>query len=74
MTRIVVAVDPPVTATAGSDSCGIIVAGLGIDKRAYVIADRTLQGRDPSVWARAAIAAYDDFKADVIIAEANQGG
>ncbi len=56
-----VAVDPPITATAGSDSCGIIVAGLGVDRRAYVLADRTLQGRDPSVWARAAIAAYRDF-------------
>ncbi len=74
MTRIVVAVDPPITATAGSDSCGIIVAGLGVDRRAYVIADRTLQGRDPSVWTRAAIAAYRDFEADVIVAEANQGG
>lgn len=74
MSRIVVAVDPPVTANAGSDSCGIIVAGLGVDRRAYVVADRTLQGRDPSVWARAAIAAYQDFQADVIVAEANQGG
>ena len=74
LSRIVVAVDPPITATAGSDSCGIIVAGLGVDRRAYVIADRTLQGRDPSVWARAAIAAYRDFQADVIVAEANQGG
>lgn len=74
LSRIVVAVDPPITATAGSDSCGIIVAGLGVDRRAYVLADRTLQGRDPSVWARAAIAAYRDFMADVIVAEANQGG
>lgn len=74
MTRIVVAVDPPVTANAGSDSCGIIVAGLGVDRRGYVLADRTLQGRDPMVWARAAIAAYRDFEADVIVAEANQGG
>ena len=45
--RIVVAVDPPVTSTAGSDSCGIIVAGLGVDGRGYVIGDRTIQGRDP---------------------------
>ena len=37
LTRIVVAVDPPVTATAGSDSCGIVIAGLGVDKRGYVI-------------------------------------
>ena len=49
---IVVAVDPPVTATAASDACGIVVAGFGPDGRAYVVADRTLQGREPQVWAR----------------------
>jgi hypothetical protein len=74
LVRIVVAVDPPVTSTAGSDSCGIIVAGLGVDKRAYVIADRTVQGRDPTTWARAAVAAYHDHQADAIVVETNQGG
>lgn len=74
LTRVVVGVDPPVTATAASDACGIIVAGLGRDRRAYVLADRTLQGRDPSVWARAVVAAYRDFAADRIVAEVNQGG
>jgi phage terminase large subunit-like protein len=44
LTRVVVAVDPPVTANENSDACGIVVAGLGVDRRAYVIADRTLQG------------------------------
>jgi phage terminase large subunit-like protein len=74
LTRIVVAVDPPVTSTAGSDSCGIIVAGFGIDKRAYVIADRTVQGREPTVWAKAAVAAYHDYEADAVVVETNQGG
>ena len=72
--RIVVAVDPPVSATAGSDSCGIIVAGLGVDKRGYVIGDRTIQGRDPATWAHAAVAAYHDYAADRIVVETNQGG
>lgn len=72
--RVVVAVDPPVTATKSSDACGICVAGLGPDGRAYVLSDRTLQGREPQVWARAAIAAYNDFAADRIVAEVNQGG
>lgn len=72
--RVVVAVDPPVTSTAGSDACGIVVAGIGVDKRAYVLADRTIQGRTPDVWAKAALAAYDDFAADRIVAEVNQGG
>jgi phage terminase large subunit-like protein len=72
--RIVVAVDPPVTATATSDACGICVAGIGGDGRAYVLADCTLQGREPHVWARAAVAAYREFAADRIVAEVNQGG
>jgi phage terminase large subunit-like protein len=74
LTRIVVALDPPVTATSASDACGIVVAGLGEDGRGYVLADRTVQGRQPHEWARAAIAAYHDFKADRLVAEANQGG
>lgn len=74
LTRVVVALDPPVTATSSSDACGIVVAGLGEDGRGYVLADRTIQGRQPLEWARAAIAAYHDFAADRLIAEANQGG
>ena len=72
--RIVVAVDPPVTATKTSDACGIVVAGEGEDGRAFVLADRTLEGREPHVWARAAVAAYHEFQADHIVAETNQGG
>ncbi|WP_290988944.1 terminase family protein [Hyphomicrobium sp.] len=74
MQRVVVALDPPVTATASSDACGIVVAGLGVDKRAYILADRTIQGRTPELWARAALGAYDDFEADRMVAEVNQGG
>ncbi len=74
LTSIVVAVDPPVTATANSDACGIVVAGLGADGRAYVAADRSLQGREPHVWARAAVRAYQEFMADRVVAEVNQGG
>jgi phage terminase large subunit-like protein len=74
LTRIVVAVDPPVSSSANSDACGIIVAGLGADRRGYVLADRTIRGREPIVWARAAVAAYRDYAADRIVAETNQGG
>jgi phage terminase large subunit-like protein len=74
LSAVVVAVDPPVTATAESDACGIVVAGLGPDGRAYVVDDRTLQGREPMVWARAVIAAYADYMADRVVAEVNQGG
>lgn len=72
--QVVVAVDPPVTATAASDACGIIVAAKGEDQRFYVLADRSVQGREPQLWARAAIAARRDFDADRIVAEVNQRG
>jgi phage terminase large subunit-like protein len=74
LASVVVAVDPPVTATASSDACGIVIAGVAADGRAYVAADRSLEGREPHVWARAAIAAYRDFLADRVVAEVNQGG
>jgi phage terminase large subunit-like protein len=72
--RTVVAVDPPITSNPNSDACGIIVAALGADGRAYVLADRTIRGREPVIWARAAVAAYRDYAADRIVAETNQGG
>ena len=72
--RIVVAVDPPVTSGAKADACGIVVAGVAADGRGYVLADRTLRGHAPTVWAKAAVAAFHDFEADRIVAEVNQGG
>ncbi|MGD8326725.1 MAG: terminase family protein [Sphingomonadales bacterium] len=74
MGRIVVAVDPPVTSGKRSDACGIVVAGLGVDGEFYVLADRSVQGVSPESWARTAIAAADEFHADRLIAEVNNGG
>lgn len=73
MRRIVVAIDPAATSADTSDETGIIVAGLGIDGRAYVLDDKS--GRfKPDAWGRRAIDAYYHYKADRIIAESNQGG
>jgi phage terminase large subunit-like protein len=72
--RIVVAVDPPAASTRNSDACGIIVAGLGIDGHGYVLADYSVQGVSPQIWASRAVAAYRDFQADRLVAEVNQGG
>lgn len=76
MQRIVVAVDP--SGTSGpedkrSDHIGIVVAGLGIDGNAYVIADYTCQ-LSPAGWARTVIGAYHTHSADRIIGEVNYGG
>ena len=76
MARVVVAVDPSGArneADEKSDSIGIVVAGKGVDGRAYVLADRTCR-MSPDGWGRRAVEAYREFKADRIIAERNYGG
>jgi len=70
--RIVVAVDPP--AGMNGDECGIVVAGRDLEDHGYVLADRSAAGLSPAAWAARAAQAYEDFQADAIIAEANQGG
>lgn len=75
MQRIVVAVDPSGTkgASDDGDEIGIIVAGKGVDGRAYVMGDRTCK-LSPAGWGRRAVNAYHEFGADRIIAERNFGG
>ena len=73
MVRVVVAIDPAVTSSEGADETGIVVAGKGIDGNYYVLADRSCR-TSPDGWARRAIQAYRDFKADRIIGEVNNGG
>ena len=77
--RIVVAVDPPVTAHGGSDECGIVVVGAVTDGppqdwHAVVLEDASLRGATPQQWAQAAIAAMMRHGADRLVAEVNQGG
>jgi len=70
--RVVVAVDPP--ASADGDECGIIVAALGIDGIARVLADRSLVRAAPAEWADQVAVAAREWSADRVVAEANQGG
>ena len=72
LVRVVVGVDPPASKTG--DACGIIVAGLGADGKAYVLADCSVEKASPETWARAVARAADTWEADRVIAEANQGG
>ncbi|HUE47276.1 MAG TPA: terminase family protein [Aestuariivirgaceae bacterium] len=74
LVRIVVAIDPPASSRIGANACGIVCAGLGVDGKAYVLDDATLQGASPSAWASRAIALYHSRQADRLIAEVNQGG
>ena len=71
--KTIVAVDPATTDNPGSDECGIIVCSLDENGRGVVEADRTVKGR-PAVWAKAVVKAYEDFDANYVVAESNQGG
>lgn len=71
--RVVVAVDPAVTATEGSDETGIVAAGLGEDGHGYVLEDASLRA-SPKQWAAQAITVYYRHKADRLVAEVNNGG
>jgi phage terminase large subunit-like protein len=84
LARIVVAIDPAVTNTEDSDETGIIVAGRSardncpicgeVDRaHGFVLADYS--GRySPGGWARVALDALDEFDADAVVAEVNNGG
>lgn len=73
MARIVVAIDPAVTATDDADETGIVVAGRGMDGHGYVLEDVSCR-TSPSNWARVAIDAFRRWEADGIIGEVNNGG
>lgn len=74
LTRIVVAVDPAVTANEDSDETGIVCAGLGVDGHAYIIEDGSLSKATPNQWAQQVVALYKRHKADRVVAEVNNGG
>jgi phage terminase large subunit-like protein len=78
MQRVVVAIDPAgksqeTAMSEGTAETGIVVCGLGVDGRGYVLDDQTCS-LSPNGWARRALAAYDLYSADAIVVETNQGG
>jgi phage terminase large subunit-like protein len=73
LARVVVAIDPAVTATEGSDETGIIIAGQDHDGLGHVLADRSCRAA-PIEWARRAVDAFWHWSADCIVAECNNGG
>lgn len=72
MTRVLVAIDPAITANESSDETGIVVVGADRHRKGYVLED--LSGRyTPNEWATVAIEAARRWKGS-IVAETNQGG
>lgn len=81
--RIVVGVDPSVTSETTSDQCGIVVVGLGDapvgrpgaveGDHLYFLEDATLRAQ-PEAWARRVLEVADEWSADAIVPERNNGG
>lgn len=73
LARVVVAVDPAGTHTDTSDYTGLCVAARGEDGHFYVLDIRQLR-LSPEGWARRALDLLDEYAADRILAERNNGG
>jgi phage terminase large subunit-like protein len=71
--RIVVAIDPAVTAGEHSDETGILVVGLTDTAHVVVLEDLTCK-ESPAGWGNIAVKAYKRYKADRIVGEVNNGG
>jgi len=86
---VVTGVDPAVSNTEYSDATGIVVVGIGPapsgwqppsgalmvtgQPHLYLLQDASLKA-SPEGWARRALQVADDWAAEAIIAESNQGG
>jgi len=71
--RIVVGVDPAVSAEEGANEHGVVVCARDENQRGYVLEDATTTGT-PQQWATRAVAMFDKWEADAIVIEINQGG
>lgn len=74
--RIVVAVDPSGADdedNADNDEIGIMVGGLGMDGKGYLLEDCTVKA-GPKTWGGVAANAFDRHGADLIVGEKNFGG
>lgn len=71
--RVIVGIDPAVTANPNSDETGIVVAGKGVDGNYYVLED--LSGiLSVEQWPARGCNAYHKFKGDLVVGETNNGG
>lgn len=71
--RIVIAVDPQKEFGEAAAETGIMVVGKTESGHGYLLEDLSVNG-SPEEWGRLAVQAYDDWAADMVVYEANQGG
>lgn len=71
--RVVVAIDPAVSNNKNSDETGIVVCGLDIANKGYILED--ISGKySPDEWALKAKESAEKWGSSAYIAEKNQGG
>lgn len=73
LTKIVIAVDPAVSTKEKSDETGLIAAGIDANKHGYVLDDRS-GVMTPIGWANTVVDMYRCHKANLVVAEVNNGG
>ena len=78
MDKIVVGVDPAVTGNEKSDNTGIVVAGTRFDDYSgawhyYILGDHSMKGH-PSEWAQEVAKCFNQYHANEVVVETNQGG
>lgn len=71
--RVVVAIDPAMTAHEESDETGIVAAARTVSQHIIVLDDLSCK-ESPLNWARVAVGAYRKYRADRIVGEVNNGG
>lgn len=71
--KIVIGLDPAVTAGENSDETGIIVAAKDDRDFGYILRDDSMKA-SPKIWAERAVSLYHSYNANAIVAEVNQGG
>lgn len=72
LARVVVAVDPAMSANVESDMTGIMVAGICEQGKGYVLGDYTMKSL-PEAWANKAVQLYEHYGCSRIVYETNQG-
>ena len=71
--KIIISIDPSVTAKATSDACGLIALGR-VDNHHYNILEDCTSIMTPKEWAEKAVSMYERWEANSILYESNQGG
>jgi len=71
--KVIVAVDPAITAKASSDETGIVVIGLSAEGHGYLMEDCS-GTYTPNEWGSLAAKKYHEYSAAAIVGEVNQGG